>query len=209
MTHIKICGITHSDEGIAIGGMGVQYLGFIFYPPSPRYIEPEKAAEIIRAVRENVGEIAPAMIGVFVNETVEHMENVRKIAGLDGVQLSGDESPEIAEKLAPLRFRGLSLETLDRLRTHPADVWLCDTHAPEKKGGTGRSYDYSRLLPYVQNQPLIVAGGLTPDSVGDVVRRLRPWGVDVSSAVETSPGRKDLDAVRVFIESVRRADARS
>ncbi|MFW6286381.1 MAG: phosphoribosylanthranilate isomerase [Candidatus Sumerlaeota bacterium] len=209
MTRIKICGITRSDQGIAVAGMGVEYLGFIFYPPSPRYIEPEKACEIIRAIREAMGKAAPKMIGVFVDETAEHMEHVREIAGLDGVQLSGDESPEIGEQLQPLRFRGLSLETLDRLRTHPADAWLCDTHAPEEKGGTGRAYDYLRLLPHVKTQPVIVAGGLTPVSVGDVVRQLRPWGVDVSSAVELSPGRKDLEAVQAFVEAVRRADARS
>ncbi len=207
MTKIKICGITNIEDGLAVAGLAVDYLGFIFYAPSSRYVEPERAAQVIFSIREELVDAAPEMIGVFVDESVEHICSVRKTAGLDGVQLSGDEGPEVSASLEPLRFRGLSLESLDRLGSHGAEAYLCDTHAPEQKGGTGKSYDYSRLKPFIDDYSIIVAGGLRPGTVGDVVSDLRPWGVDVSSAVESEPGRKDLDAVRTFVEAVRKADA--
>ncbi len=206
MTKIKICGITNIEDGLAVAALRVDYLGFIFYPPSPRYLTPERAGEIICAIRDEMRDDTPEMIGVFVDESVVHMRSVREIAGLDGVQLSGDEVPEVSAELAPLRFRGLSLQTLDRLGTHQAEAYLCDTHAPDMKGGTGEAYDYSRLKPYVDNYRIIVAGGLRPETVGGVVRALRPWGVDVSSAVEEQPGRKELGAVRAFVDAVRLAD---
>lgn len=205
-TRIKICGITNEADGLEAARLGADYLGFIFYPPSPRWIEPERAAEVLRAIRDEFGERAPLAIGVFVDESSEHVASVRQTATLDGVQFSGDEPPEALAAAAPPRFRGLSIETLERLGAYEAEAYLCDTHAPKEKGGTGRAYDYDALLPHVAHHPIIIAGGLTPETVGGVVARLRPWGVDVSSSLESEPGRKDLARMRAFIEAVREAD---
>lgn len=205
-TRIKICGITDAADGTEAARLGVDYLGFIFYPPSPRWIEPKDAARVLAEIRE----VYPSVqaIGVFVDETPERLDAVREIVGLDGVQFSGDESPEVVAQAAPLRFRGLSIETLDRLGRYDAEAYLCDTHAPDVKGGTGRTYDYEILRPHIAVYPLIVAGGLTPESVGSVVEVLEPWGVDVSSALETAPGRKDHARMMAFIDAVRRGDLR-
>ncbi|NQU41840.1 phosphoribosylanthranilate isomerase, partial [bacterium] len=170
------------------------------------YIPPEQAARVIQGVRNACGLLLPAMIGVFVDPAVEEVQRVRDIAGLDGVQFSGDEPPEVLAAVKPVRFRGLSLETLDRLGRYEAEAYLCDTHDPVQKGGTGRGYDYEALASPVTRYPIIVAGGLTLETVGGVVRRLRPWGVDVSSSVEIRPGRKDPGRVEGFIQAVREAD---
>jgi phosphoribosylanthranilate isomerase len=206
-TRIKICGITNEDDALATARVGEDFLGFVFYPPSPRHVEPARVGEIVRVVRAALGEAAPRFIGVFVDESAERVESIRSIAGLDGVQFCGDETPETVRACAPLRIRTLSLQTLDRLGRFDVDAYLCDTHAPEQKGGTGKAYDYEQLRPWVGRYRIIVAGGLTPETVGPVVASLRPWGVDVSSALEASPGRKDSDRVRAFVEAVRRADA--
>jgi len=209
MTHtrIKICGITNEEDALAAARLGVDFLGFVFYPPSPRYVGPGRVGEIVRCVREALGAAAPRTIGVFVDETAERVQSIRLTAGLDGVQFCGEESPETVRACAPLRIRTLSLSTLDRLGRFDVDAYLCDTHAPEQKGGTGQSYDYEQLRPCLDRYRIIIAGGLTPETVGPVVASLGPWGVDVSSALESVPGRKDLARVRAFVEAVRKADA--
>lgn len=205
-TKVKICGITTEEDIFEVARLGADFIGYIFYPPSPRYITPERAGELTAYMRKYYPDVAPKTIGVFVDESPEHIQLVCTIAGLDGVQFSGDEPPEsVAAVKADLVFRGLSLETLDRLGQYEADVYLCDTHAPEEKGGTGRSYDYDQLRPFLEQYRIVVAGGLTPETVGGVVSRLHPWGVDVSSALEMSPGKKDLLRTRAFIEAVRTA----
>ncbi|MBN1866272.1 phosphoribosylanthranilate isomerase [Candidatus Sumerlaeota bacterium] len=205
-TRVKICGIANLGDGFEAARLGVEFLGFIFYPPSPRYIEPAVARDIVQAVRARHGSSAPAAIGVFVDEEPDRIQAVRTEVGLDGIQFSGDESPEVVERFEPIRFRGLSIETLDRLGRYRAEAYLCDTHAPQEKGGTGRPYDYEILKPYTPRHRIVVAGGLTPQSVGGVVLSLRPWGVDVSSAIEVAPGRKDHVLMRAFVQAVRNAD---
>lgn len=206
-TQIKICGITNEADGNEASRLGADFLGFNFYPPSPRYIDPARAAVVIAAVRDRFGELSPEMIGVFVDESAENIARVRAEAGLDGAQFCGDESPETVAQSAPIRFRTISLETLDRLGRYDVDAYLCDAHAPLEKGGTGRSYDYDALRTHVATHRIIVAGGLTPETVGGVVARLRPWGVDVASLIESEPGRKDHARLRAFIEAVRTADS--
>lgn len=205
-TKIKICGITNEADGLEAGRLGADFIGFIFYPPSPRYIEPRRAAEALRTIREACGPAAsPRAIGVFVDEDPARIAAVREEVGLAGVQFSGDETPEVVARSAPLRIRSLSIETLDRLGRYDVDAYLCDAHAPLEKGGTGRSYDYETLRPHIPRYPLIVAGGLTPETVGRVVSSLGPWGVDVSSAIESEPGRKDHARMAAFVRAVRKA----
>jgi len=205
-TRIKICGITRIEDALEAARLGADYLGFIFYPPSPRYVTPAAAREVLRALRAAALERVPEAIGVFVDATPEEVASVRAEATLDGVQFSGEESPEDVAQSLPVRFRGMSLESLDRLGRYEVEAYLCDTHDPEQKGGTGRAYDYEALQPYISQYPIIIAGGLTPSSVGAVVSRLHPWGVDVSSALEVRPGIKDPIRLRAFIEAVRQAE---
>ena len=205
-TKIKICGITNEEDGLEAARLGADFIGFIFHPPSPRFVETRRAAEVMDAIRSGCGpEGPPKAIGVFVDEDPARIASIRAEAGLAGIQFSGDEPPEAVARCEPLRFRGLSIETLERLGRYDADAYLCDAHAPVEKGGTGRSYDYDVLLPHVRRHPLIIAGGLTPETVGRVVARLRPWGVDVSSALESEPGRKDHARMAAFVRAVRNA----
>jgi phosphoribosylanthranilate isomerase len=208
MTRIKICGITNIDDGMEAARLGADFLGFVFYPPSPRNIAPERAKEILTKIREAFGDRAPRAIGVFVDESPERVRAILDEATLDGAQFSGDESPEVVAELSGVfRIRTLSLETLGRLGRYDVDAYLCDAHDPQRKGGTGKTYDYGRLAPYIERYPLFVAGGLTPAAVQGVVETLRPWGVDCSSALEASPGIKDHARMKEFVEAVRRADA--
>jgi len=209
-TRIKICGITNAPDGIEAVNLGADFIGIIFYPPSPRYLPPARAASLLAELRAHAascGRAMPRVIGVFVDENPETIVQIRAQAGLDGVQFSGDEAPGAVRAQQPLRLRGMSLKTLDRLGRYEAEAYLCDTHSPDRKGGTGEPYDYDALLPHVAAYRIMVAGGLTPETVGGVVARLRPWGVDVSSGVEIAPGRKDIAKMRAFVEAVRRAQA--
>lgn len=205
-TLIKICGITCAADGLEAARLHVDFMGFIFYPPSKRYIEPSRAGEIVQAIRDRYGQAGPKIIGVFVDESPEHIADIRSVAQLDGVQFAGDEPPYMVAAAPPFRIRGLTTRTLDRLERYTAEAYLCDTHDPEQKGGTGRSYDYEILRPYLPRYPILIAGGLTPETVGPVVGRLRPWGVDVSSSIEAGPGRKDHARMRAFVRAVRQAD---
>jgi phosphoribosylanthranilate isomerase len=202
-TRIKICGITNLTDGLEAARLGVDYIGFVFYPPSPRYVYPNDARDIAAAIRSRYGSRAPATIGVFVDEKPDRIAALRNEVGLDGVQFCGDEPPEDVAWCKPVRFRGISLETLDRLGRYSVEAYLCDAHAPKEKGGTGRPYDYDLLKPYIASYRIIVAGGLTPQTVEKVISSLRPWGVDVSSALEAAPGRKDHVLMRTFVQAVR------
>jgi len=205
-TRIKICGITRAEDGLEAARLRVDFIGFIFYAPSKRYLDPARAGRIVQAIRERYGQSAPKAIGVFVDESPERIAEIRSIAQLDGAQFSGDETPQAVAAAAPFRIRGLTILTLDRLERYTAEAYLCDTHDPVQKGGTGRPYDYEILRPYLARFPILVSGGLTPETVGSVAGSLRPWGVDVSSSIETAPGVKDHERMRAFIRAVRMAD---
>ena len=205
MTRIKICGITCVEDALWAAQLAVDFVGFNFYPPSPRHVKPERAAECIRAMREGYAGSAPKAIGVFVDTPPDKINQISRQAGLDGAQFVGDESPEMVRQVAGIRFKGISLKTLDRLGRYDVDAYLCDTYAPNEKGGTGRPYEYSLLRPHMVHHAIIIAGGLTPETVGGVVRNLQPWGVDVASALETAPGKKDRDRMQAFVDAVRQA----
>jgi phosphoribosylanthranilate isomerase len=206
---IKICGITNEADGLMAARLGADFLGFVFYPPSPRNVSPERSAAIMAAVRAEFGPAAPLAVGVFVNMEPEPMNRVRERAALDGVQFSGDEPVSWLASQKPLRLRGFSLDTPKRLEEGEAEAFLCDARAPGVYGGGGVPYDYRALEPWTRRFPIMVAGGLTPATVRDVVRLLRPWGVDVSSAVESAPGRKDAAKVERFVQEARMGESRA
>ena len=208
---IKICGITNVEDGLAALEAGADWLGFVRWPKSSRHVDRDDAAGLLQELRRRVPRPFEA-VAVYVDADRETILTDREIAGFDRVQLHGMESPEFARALPCPVLKALRVRDAPAAR-ELADRYagldlLCDAFDDALPGGTGRAYDYSILSELVAERRIVVAGGWHPGNVGDIVARLRPWGVDVSSGVESAPGRKDADRVRRFIEAARAADAR-
>jgi phosphoribosylanthranilate isomerase len=209
MVRVKICGITTLDDALVAAAAGADALGFNFWPGSARYIEPKRAAEIIAHLPPLV-----TPVGVFVNAAPEEVLRTARRAGLAAVQLHGDESPAEVRELAaagvtPLkavrvgaRFRPQELKRYDAAR-----AILLDAEVEGARGGTGRSFDWKRARAARRFGRIILAGGLNAENVADAVAAARPFGVDVCTGVEKSPGVKDHDRLREFIRRAKRAEA--
>jgi phosphoribosylanthranilate isomerase len=200
---IKICGITcWADARLAVDG-GADALGFNFYAPSPRYIAPAEARAIARRLPRSV-----ARVGVFVNARSEEVAEVARVAGLDLVQLHGEESPAAAARLARLRpvikafrvRRGFRVAELERYRG--AAAYLLDSFCSTAYGGTGRRFDWTIAVRATAFGPLVLAGGLTPENIARAVERVRPAAVDICSGVESLPGRKDPRRLRRLLRAL-------
>ncbi len=207
MIRVKICGITRPEDGLAAAGAGADLLGFVFYPSSPRYVEPARAAEIIDIVRHATPTVQ--FVGVFVNEGQDTVQQAVSRCGLDYAQLHGTETPELT---AALMDRGIKVikafrirdrTTLAEIERYRATAYLLDGYAPDRPGGTGKTFDWSLALEAQKHGPILLAGGLTPENVSQAVHAVRPWGVDVSTGVEAAPGRKDHDKLRRFIAAAK------
>jgi phosphoribosylanthranilate isomerase len=202
---VKICGITSGDDALAAVDAGADALGFIFYEKSPRYVPFNAARDIIRVVPPFV-----AKVGVFVNPMEEAVRRALGECGIDTLQFHGDETPEFCQAFAPLKvykaFRIQNLESLASLPSYRTDAWLLDGFAADRLGGTGATFNWDLAVEAKKlGRPIILAGGLTAENVAEAVRRVRPFAVDVSSGVESAPGKKDHRMVRDFVASVRRA----
>ncbi len=207
MTYVKICGITNLEDALRAAALGADLLGFVFHPPSPRYVTPETAGEIGAAVREEAPSVRT--VGVFVDLPPETVRAIAAQCGLDCVQLHGSEPPAAAAYLTDAGFEvfkafrvrdGAELDGLDRYRVA---AYLLDAYSPALPGGTGRTFDWEIALRAKAHGRIILAGGLTPDNVAQAIRAVRPWGVDVSTGVEAAPGRKDHSKLERFIAAVR------
>ncbi|HUI43986.1 MAG TPA: phosphoribosylanthranilate isomerase [Terriglobia bacterium] len=210
MTRIKICGITRPGDAELAVELGASALGFNFYRPSPRYISPEAAREIIgRAVPP------PAIaVGVFADETdTGHVVRVARTAGVSAIQLHGPRFPRslngfrwpipvIRAVTVDESFVPQDLEMLDTA------AFLLDAYHPDLKGGTGRTVDWAKAREAASYARVILAGGLTPENVAEAIRQVRPFAVDVASGVESAPGVKDASKLRAFFAAVRAADER-
>jgi phosphoribosylanthranilate isomerase len=193
---VKVCGITNFEDAIAALEAGADAVGLNFYPPSPRFVSPDTAADIVARLPG-----AACTVGVFVNAARQDIERVASGVGLTALQFHGDEDPEFCRSwpckiIKALRVRDRSGAAL--ARTYAVDFILADAYVEERFGGTGRRI----ALEYVEGFDrgrLILAGGLTPENVADAVRRVRPFGVDVASGIERAPGKKDWDLMRRFI----------
>jgi phosphoribosylanthranilate isomerase len=202
---VKICGITSPEDGIMAARAGADAIGLVFWPRSPRYVDLDKARAIAAAVSPFV-----LRVGVFVDATTDEIGRAVHAAGLDVVQLHGDEPPEVFDRLPRRGLKALRVGPgFDASRAlsyqrHAAGL-LLDTQAKGVPGGTGETFDWA-VAEWVRTQVscLVLAGGLTPDNVGDAIATVKPDAVDVSSGVESEPGRKDPNKVRAFIEAVRR-----
>jgi len=214
MTYVKICGITNLDDARCAAEAGADFLGFIFYPKSPRFVTPERVRVIIQAIRDEFGADAPRCVGVFVDELVARVQVVLDSAGLDLAQLHGNEPPDEVRMLRPRAFKAIRPRSRDDAEAAVAaycDIVsdaalpqiLMDAYHPQQFGGTGILADLAVARLLARDHRLLLAGGLTPETVGPAIGRVRPWGVDVSSGVERARGIKDHARVRAFIEAVR------
>lgn len=212
MTFVKICGLRTIEQALAAVECGADMLGFIF-APSRRQVSPAVAAAIAAEVRQASASSGRRveLVGVFVNETAQSMLEIADQCGLDTIQLSGDEHRSIQDQLPGRRLikairLGQTTVELDWLGTAAAPElrFLVDAHVPGTYGGAGVLADWDRAAELAQQRLLLLAGGLTPENVGAAIQRVQPWGVDVSSGVETN-GVKDATKIGAFIAAVHRA----
>jgi len=231
MTWVKICGITNLEDALAAADAGADALGFVFHEKSPRYVDPGTAAAIAQQMTEKIEKV-----GVFVDPPQNGLAEIANGVGLTMLQCRVGSKPGAESKAAfqqPVRmlfqlsvgrlladekrFQGLIAEFL-RMSESPKrpsglDTFLLDSSTPEQPGGTGRTLDWRRLAPLVhvmnKSAKVVAAGGLTAANVTEAMRLLRPWGVDVSTGVEASPGKKDPIKLRAFLKAVREADRAS
>jgi len=196
----KICGITRTSDALYAVEHGATALGFVFWPESPRYVAPRRAAEIVRELPESV-----MPVGVFVNQAITDVTRVVAEAGVRTIQLHGDESPDYSASFDWPVWRAMSLVSVNgALPAWPAEtVILLDAHDPVRRGGTGAQIDWSHAAAIARQRRVILAGGLTPDNVQQAIATVRPFGVDVSSGVEQAPGVKNHEKVAQFLERAR------
>jgi phosphoribosylanthranilate isomerase len=202
VTRIKMCGMTRPEDARAAAAAGASAIGMVFWPGSPRCVTVEGACAIVAALPVGV----PA-IGVFVNQSVDEINAAIDGAGLFGVQLHGDEPAEIIARVRRPVIRAVSLETAALVDALPPQVTvLLDAADPERRGGTGITIDWEAAAIIARKRPVVLAGGLTPQNVERAIAQVRPYGVDVSSGIESAPGIKDHERIAAFVEAVGRAD---
>ena len=202
MMFVKVCGITRLTDALHAVKSGATALGFVFWPHSPRYVTPERAAEIIAELPSTI-----VTVGVFVNEPVTGIRDVVGKSRITTVQLHGDEPPAYADGLGWPIIRSVTVEDADdACAAWPAEtVFLVDAIDPVRRGGTGGQVDWARAAEIARARRIVLAGGLTPANVAQAIAAVRPYGVDVSSGVEQSPGVKDFDKVARFVANARSA----
>jgi phosphoribosylanthranilate isomerase len=205
MTKIKICGIKTVDDALAALDAGADLLGFNFYPKSPRYISVGQCRDVMSVMRK-FGHIT--YVGVFVNAPVAEIRATLETAALTLAQLHGDETFAMVQSLdgkAFKAFRGVP-EVVNGFAREDAPALLVDALVKGSYGGTGMTADWKSAAELAKHAPLLLAGGLTPENVAHAVRQVRPWGVDVASGVESSPGIKDPAKMRAFVQAVRKLE---
>jgi phosphoribosylanthranilate isomerase len=224
MTWVKICGITNLEDALTAVEAGADAVGFVFYEKSPRRVDPETVREIVRQIPTGIEKV-----GVFVSQSAAHINETSRRVGLTAVQLYEEVSPrgQTIQNLDPADrsktyvvlpasqlfdehggFGGFAwrAEVKDRI-----SAIFVDSGTPQQPGGTGRTFDWDKAVPAAElikeaGFNLVIAGGLTPTNVPEAIRILKPWGVDVSSGVESKPGKKDPEKIRAFVAAVRQAE---
>ena len=205
-TRIKVCGITTLEDARSAVAAGADALGFIFVEQSPRVVTPD----IVRTIS---GQLPPFVnsIGVFRDEKIEVVEEIVSYCRLTLVQLHGAETPEYCRSLSCRVIKSFAMHPdMNREELAPyaevANAYLLDTHHKDLAGGTGRVFDWKLVDELKPTGPVILAGGLSTENVGEAIRQVKPFAVDVNSGVEYQPGRKDSDKLKNFAHEVRKAD---
>jgi phosphoribosylanthranilate isomerase len=211
---LKICGLREVEHALVAAESGADFLGFVFVEGVRRQLTPERGAEIIAGYRKKQGPGGPRLVGLFANQPVDFVNRVAADCGLDYAQLCGDERPDYWERIEPgiikqIKVRPGIADAIERTRARVDEVIaaghraLLDAYEPGHLGGTGTSFDWSIARAIASDREIVLAGGLTPDNVGEAITRVAPWGVDVSSGVETD-GVKDDSKIRAFAAAVGR-----
>lgn len=201
---LKVCGLTQTEQAVAIASMDVDALGFILYPRSPRYVEPEKIREMILAIPPLV-----KTVGVLVDEELEKVVEIYRQTGLDLMQLHGKESPEYCRELTKQgvnwikAFRVREELDLSLLESYGSNTFLLDAWSNQGYGGTGESFNWDLAKPACERFNIILAGGITADNVGQAIRETTPYGIDLSSGVEVEPGIKSMEKLTKLLENFK------
>jgi phosphoribosylanthranilate isomerase len=202
VTKVKICGITSLDDALVAVAAGADALGFVFFEKSPRNVDPEQAAAIIAQLPPFV-----QVVGLFVNAPLDLVNETADRCGLDIIQLHGDETPaycDLVRRRVMKVFRVRGMESLAPIADYRVSAYLLDAYSPNAYGGTGSVFNWDCAIAAKQHGPVVLAGGLDPENVASAVAKVRPYGVDVSSGVEASPGKKDAELVRRFVEQAKK-----
>lgn len=203
MIKVKICGITNLEDALTAIDAGADALGFVFHSKSPRHVFPEQAAAIIRHLPPFV-----QTIGLFVDEPLDMVNATADQCGLDLIQLHGMEKPGYCDSVRRRvikTFRVKDITSLEPMRDYRVAAFLLDAWSPAAHGGTGQTFNWEIAACAAQSNRIILAGGLTPENVAEAVRKVRPYGVDVSSGVESGPGKKDCRRTVDFILNAKSA----
>jgi len=215
-TRVKICGITNLDDALAAIEAGADLLGFVFYPQSPRYVEPKAVARITEELIDRHAPLSARLVGVFVDEPVARVREIMAQCHLHLAQLHGSEPPVEVRMLQPFAYKAIrpkqrgdaeaAVATYAPVMQLSEDrpAFLIDAYHPWRPGGTGQVTDWIAAKVLAWRFPILLAGGLTPENVAAAVQIVQPWGVDVASGVEAAPGRKDHRKIRAFIDAVKR-----
>ena len=199
---VKVCGTTRLKDALLAVECGADAIGFIFYKKSPRYVTAKTAKEICSKLPPFVHRV-----GVFVNETADKINRIADRCGLDAVQLHGDESPAFCKKIKRRVIKVVRVKntaSLKEMSRYAVDAFLLDTYKEHQWGGTGKVFDWELATRAKKYGPVILAGGLNPGNVKEAIQKVQPYGVDVSSGVEQSPGKKDPRKVKAFLKALRK-----
>lgn len=205
-TRIKICGLTTLEHARYASGALADFLGYIFYEKSPRFIDPNEAAAIITWIE------GPSNVGVFVNQSIDDVNDIARLSGIDFIQLHGDETPEycqLIEKPIIKAFRVKAEDTANTLyeRVQPyrdaASYFLFDAYTSDVYGGSGKSFNWNILDGFDSPRPYLLAGGLSSDNIRDAVKKVKPFGLDISTSLEEEPGVKSFEKMETFFDVVR------
>jgi len=201
ITKVKICGITNYEDAVAAMDMGADLLGFNFYKKSPRYVEPEKVADIVSQLPGFID-----LVGVFVNSTIEQIHEIKQICSINWVQLHGDEDPEFCNALRSHDVKTMKAirvkdqSDIEKAKDFFTDAILLDAFDPENYGGTGETFDWN-FIGHIGKR-VFLAGGINPDNAEAAVK-LGVYGIDICSGVETSPGTKDHNKMKQLFDNIR------
>lgn len=201
MVRVKICGITNIEDALCAADAGADALGFVFYAKSPRCIAPEQAGEIIRALPPFI-----LTVGLFVNAEPDFVNATAEVCNLDRIQLHGEEAPSFCARIArPVikAFRIKDAASLESMQDYRVAGYLLDAYSQDAHGGTGLTFNWELARIAKRYGRIILAGGLTLDNVRRAIEVTSPYAVDVSSGVESSPGRKDPVKVKEFIQNAK------